>query len=78
KARLARRLGNTPAQAAKPALMALAADAAPGRFFVPGGRFGLAGEPRERALYRGLRDEGEGRRMWEYAEDAAKRRLQPE
>lgn len=70
RATLVRRLGNTPAQAAEPALMALASDAAPGRFYVPGGRFGLAGEPRERALYRALQDEAEGRRMWDFAERA--------
>lgn len=73
RAQLARRLGNTPAQAAQPALMALASDVAPGRFYVPGGRFGLSGAPRERALFRALRDAGEARRMWEFAESAAVR-----
>lgn len=67
-AQLARRLGNTPAQAAEPALMALMTDAAPGSFFVPGGRFGLTGAPRERPLFKSLRDAGESRRMWEYAD----------
>lgn len=67
-AALARNLGNSPAQAAEPALRALAQDAAPGCFFVPGGRFGLSGAPRERVLFRSLRDAREARRMWEYAE----------
>lgn len=73
RANLARRLGGTPAQAAQPALMALASDAAPGRFYVPGGRFGMSGAPRERALFTALRGEGEARRMWEFAESAAVR-----
>lgn len=74
KARLVRRLGNTPAQAAEPALMALTRDAAPGNFFVPGGRFGLSGAPRERPLFKSLRGAGEARRMWEVAEGALVRR----
>lgn len=65
---LARSLGNTAAQAAEPALVALVSDAAPGRFYVPGGRFGLSGEPREAPLFKALRDANEARRMWEYAE----------
>ncbi|MEJ1089064.1 SDR family oxidoreductase [Microbacterium sp. Mu-80] len=73
RARLARRIGNTPAQAAQPALMALASDAAPGRFYVPGGRFGMSGAPRERALFTALQDESEARRMWEFAEGAVVR-----
>jgi len=67
-AKLARRLGGTPAQAAEPALMALVADAAPGSLFAPGGRFGLSGAPRERRLFRSLRDPAEARRMWEFAQ----------
>ncbi|GAA3933932.1 SDR family NAD(P)-dependent oxidoreductase [Microbacterium soli] len=69
KAGLARRLGGTPAEAAQPALAALAADAPDGRFFAPGGRLGLSGPPRERKLFRALRDEVGARRMWDLAEE---------
>lgn len=48
--------------------MALASDAASGRFYVPGGRFGMSGAPRERALFKTLRDAGDAQRMWEFAE----------
>ncbi|WP_181905818.1 SDR family NAD(P)-dependent oxidoreductase [Microbacterium bovistercoris] len=60
--------GNSPAQGAQPALMALERHAAPGCFFAPGGWFGLAGTPRERPLFRALRDPAAGRRLWELAE----------
>ncbi|MFE6996160.1 SDR family NAD(P)-dependent oxidoreductase [Microbacterium sp. NPDC057659] len=59
--------GNSPAQGALPALMALEQDAAPGSFFAPGGWFGLAGAPRERPLFRALRDPAAGRRLRELA-----------
>ncbi|UJP09396.1 SDR family NAD(P)-dependent oxidoreductase [Microbacterium sp. KUDC0406] len=66
---LRRMPGNSPAQGALPALMALERDAAPGCFFLPGGWFGLAGAPRERPLFRSLHDPAAGRRMWELATD---------
>ncbi|WP_417512344.1 SDR family NAD(P)-dependent oxidoreductase [Microbacterium sp.] len=69
-ARLARYLGNPPAHAAEPALMALERAAAPGSFFAPGGPFGLSGAPRERRLFRSLRNEREARLMWDLAEAA--------
>ncbi|MGF2949295.1 SDR family NAD(P)-dependent oxidoreductase [Microbacterium alcoholitolerans] len=75
RAQLARRLGSTPAQAAEPALMALASDAGIGKFYVPGGTFGMSGAPRERALFRALRDADAARRMWEFAEMALTRGL---
>ncbi|WP_165310758.1 SDR family NAD(P)-dependent oxidoreductase [Microbacterium protaetiae] len=59
-----RHLGNPPAQAALPAMMAVTADAASGTFYGPGGFLQFWGAPRQLRLYRSLRDEAAARRVW--------------
>lgn len=69
-ARFARRLGNTPARAADPALQALVTDAAPPALFGPAGFGHLAGASGPQRLPRRLADPVAGRRMWEFAASA--------
>lgn len=66
----ARRLGNTPAQAAEPALEALTTDAPPPALFGPSGFGHLAGPSGPQRLPRRLADPVAGRRMWELAASA--------
>ncbi|GAA1833650.1 SDR family NAD(P)-dependent oxidoreductase [Agromyces salentinus] len=69
--RMSRRLGNTPAQAAGPALVATTADVADGRFVAPAGTFQLSGTPVASRLFRRLRDPAASARVWEFAERVA-------
>ncbi|MFH8250167.1 SDR family oxidoreductase [Microbacterium sp. B2969] len=70
-AALARRLGNTPAEAAQPALLAVATEAADCEFYGPAGLFGISGPARRRRPYRRLTDRTAATRMWERAEEFA-------
>lgn len=69
--RLSRRLGNTPRQAAQPALVAVTTDVAPGRLIAPAGMFRLAGPPVAAPLPRRLGDEAGAARVWRLAERVA-------
>lgn len=66
---MARRLGNTPAEGAAPALMALDSDAAGPRFFAPVRFFGCGGPPAEQRFPRTLVDPDEQAAVWRAAED---------
>ncbi|SFR74676.1 NADP-dependent 3-hydroxy acid dehydrogenase YdfG [Agromyces sp. CF514] len=68
---LSRSLGNTPAEAAQPAVAALTTDVAPGRFIAPSGPFQLSGPAEPRKLFRTLRDETAAARVWRFAERIA-------
>lgn len=68
---LAGRLGNSPASAAQPALLALTTDAAPPAFAGPSGLFHLGGPAAPQRLYRSLTDPALQRRAWELAERPA-------
>ncbi|UYK40634.1 SDR family oxidoreductase [Microbacterium terricola] len=68
-AALARRLGNTPAEAAQPALLAVAMDAGGCEFYGPSGPPGFSGPARNRRPYRHLTDRAAATRMWERAEE---------
>ncbi|KQM83105.1 SDR family NAD(P)-dependent oxidoreductase [Agromyces sp. Leaf222] len=70
-ARLTRRLGNTPAQAAEPALAALTTEVAPGRVIAPSGAFQLSGRPVPRKLPRRLDDPAAAARVWALAQRIA-------
>ncbi|MEU1971952.1 SDR family oxidoreductase [Microbacterium sp. NPDC019599] len=76
-ARLARRImdagvGGTPAEASLPALYAAAhPDAAPGRFYGPGGMLHLQGPPRRQRVYRRIADTARARRILEVSEELA-------
>lgn len=62
-----RRLGNPPAQAAEPALLALTEDAPP--FSGPGGFLQFAGPGRRRRPFRRLADAAAAGRVWSLAEE---------
>jgi NAD(P)-dependent dehydrogenase (short-subunit alcohol dehydrogenase family) len=62
-----RRLGNRPAQAAEPALLALTADAP--AFCGPGGFLQFAGAARGRRPFRRLADAAQAARAWSLAEE---------
>ena len=70
-AALARRLGNSPAEAAQPALLAVAADAAGCEFYGPSGLIGISGPARLRRSFRHLTDRAAAARMWDQAEALA-------
>jgi NAD(P)-dependent dehydrogenase (short-subunit alcohol dehydrogenase family) len=59
-----RRISNTPAQAAQPALMAAVADAAGASFFGPSGFLHLGGPAAPQRIYRHLVAPGGGERAW--------------
>ncbi len=61
---LVRRLGHTPAQAAQPALLAMATDAVPPAFFGPSRR--IAGPAVRQRPPANLIDRAAGRRLWEW------------
>ncbi|GAA1948981.1 SDR family NAD(P)-dependent oxidoreductase [Agromyces allii] len=69
--RLSRRLGNTPAQAAQPALAALTTDVATGRLIAPSGLFQLSGRPVPTKLFRRLDDPAAAARVWTLAQRIA-------
>lgn len=58
-------LGNPPALAAQPAIAALLAEGPEPRMHAPGGPFGLAGPPIERAPFPSIADPGTARRLWD-------------
>ncbi|WP_109211713.1 MULTISPECIES: SDR family oxidoreductase [Microbacterium] len=64
---LAERLGNTPARAAQPALMAAVTDAAPPCFFGPSGALHFGGPAARQRPYRRLMDPVAGARLWSVA-----------
>lgn len=66
---IARRIGNTPAEGAAPALMALESDAAGPRFFAPARFLGCGGPPAEQRFPRTLVDPDEQARVWRLAEE---------
>ncbi|QEW00226.1 SDR family NAD(P)-dependent oxidoreductase [Microbacterium caowuchunii] len=57
------RLGNSPADAAGPALLALTTDAPTGAFFGPSGLLGISGPPTERRPFRRLRSAADAARI---------------
>lgn len=65
---LARRLGNSPAQAARTALAALTADVPAGSYFAPAGALQFAGPPRLVRPPRSITDPVAARRMWDVAD----------
>jgi NAD(P)-dependent dehydrogenase (short-subunit alcohol dehydrogenase family) len=65
---LAQRVGNTPAQAAQPALLAVATEATPPGFFGPSGALQFGGRARQLRPYRRITDPGAGARLWAAAE----------
>lgn len=65
------RIGNPPAQAIQPALLALTTDAPAPAFCAPCGLFQLAGAARLRRPYRRLREEAAAQRAWELAQRLA-------
>ena len=67
RARLGRGLGNTPAEAAQPALVALTAEVAPDRFVVPSGPFHLSGHPVQARRFRRFDDQVAAARVWDLA-----------
>lgn len=66
--RLATRLGNTPAQAAEPALMAATTRSSTPTLFGPSGFGHLGGKGAPQRMFRHLRDAGGGRRIWALGE----------
>ncbi|WP_203582472.1 SDR family oxidoreductase [Microbacterium hibisci] len=64
---LAERLGNPPARAAQPALMAAVTDAAPPCFFGPSGALHFGGAASRQRPYRRLTDPVAGARLWSVA-----------
>lgn len=65
-ARVVTRLGNTPEQAAQPALLALTTDLEPPAMFAPAGLGQISGPPRQVPLYRSITDWHHGTRLWEW------------
>ena len=65
---LAERWGNTPAEAAQPALLAAVTDAPPPGFFGPTGVLHVGGPAGPQRLYRRLTDPVAGARVWDVAE----------
>ena len=65
---IARKIGGTPVEGARPALMALESDAPRPRFFAPSRFFGCGGAPVERRFPSTLVDPDEQTRMWTVAE----------
>ncbi|TRY17140.1 SDR family NAD(P)-dependent oxidoreductase [Tessaracoccus rhinocerotis] len=65
---LARRLGNSPAQAARTALAALTADVPAGSYFAPAGALQFGGPPRLVRPPRSITDPVAARRMWDVAD----------
>lgn len=65
---LAERWGNTPAEAAQPALLAAVTDAAPPGFFGPLGPLHLGGAAGPLKAYRRVTDPAAGARVWDVAE----------
>ncbi len=70
-AAVARRLGNTPAEAAQPALLAVATDAGDCEFYCPSGLLGISGPARRERPFRHLTDRAAAARIWERAEEFA-------
>jgi NAD(P)-dependent dehydrogenase (short-subunit alcohol dehydrogenase family) len=70
-ARISRRIGGTPAEAAQPALVAATTDVSAGRFVVPANAFQLSGAPVEARLFRRLRDPAASVVAWNFAERVA-------
>ncbi|MGV9194484.1 SDR family oxidoreductase [Microbacterium sp. MC2] len=64
--RVVRRVGNTPAQAAQPALLAAISTQVPPTLFAPSGFGQLAGPPRPVPLYRSFRDWRRAARLWDW------------
>lgn len=67
--KLARWLGNTPEQAAQPALLAVTTDAAPPAMFGPAGIGQLSGAAVRQRLYRSIGDWHEGARLWDWTRE---------
>jgi NAD(P)-dependent dehydrogenase (short-subunit alcohol dehydrogenase family) len=67
--RLTTRVGNPPAMAARPALLALTTDAAPVAFFGPSGPLHVGGPPAPQRPYASLTDAADGARMWAISEE---------
>lgn len=76
---IARFLGNTPAQAAQPALLAAVAPATPGPpdLFCPAGLLHVGGEAGRQRPYRRITDPADGARMWGVAEALLAERVRP-
>lgn len=66
---LAHRVGNTPRQAAQPALLAATTDAPPPAMFGPGGFGQLAGPAVQHKLYPSIADWHRGARLWDWTRE---------
>jgi len=76
---VARYVGNTPAQAAEPALLASIAPATPGApdLFGPSGPLHFGGPAARQRSYRRISDPAAGARMWAVAEQLLAERVRP-